>query len=219
MRSPYRPSRREFVRLTGLAAGAAGLALAYDRAGREASRPRPAIPTLCSPICSRATSGSSAGSSSTRADARRLRGPRRGAGAPGHHRRLRRLASGTRIGLRPGGRRPVRGPRGGQHRQRRGPDGEREHRVRGRASWGPGSSWCWATPSAARSRPPSSTSMPTTPCPGRSASSSTRSGRPSPRCKGHPGDKLENVTKANVQHGRRAAQGPRSHPVEVRQDG
>ena len=48
MRSPYRSSRREFVRLTGLAAGAAGLALPLT--GRaEASRPRLATPTPCSP--------------------------------------------------------------------------------------------------------------------------------------------------------------------------
>ena len=37
MRSPYRSSRREFVRLTGLAAGAAGLALPLH--GRASSQP------------------------------------------------------------------------------------------------------------------------------------------------------------------------------------
>ena len=52
-----RSSRREFVRLTGLAAGAAGSSIAIDRAGCRPAGRGPRLPTPCSPGCSRATSG------------------------------------------------------------------------------------------------------------------------------------------------------------------
>ena len=53
-------SRREFMRLSGLAVGATGLALPAT-GWAAAGRPRPATRTPCSPGCSRATSGSSSG--------------------------------------------------------------------------------------------------------------------------------------------------------------
>ena len=88
--------------------------------GRRPGRPRPPDPDAVLARLSRATSGSSRASSPTRGGGRRTsrrwpRGRRRSA----DHRRLRRLAGVARAGLRPGGRRPLRGPRGGEHRQRR----------------------------------------------------------------------------------------------------
>ena len=69
MRSPHRSSRRDFVRLAGLAAGA-GRSRRLVRAGRPTGRSaRPG--RRCSPGCSRATSGSSRGSSPTRGGGRR----------------------------------------------------------------------------------------------------------------------------------------------------
>ena len=70
-------SRREFLRLSGLAVGATGLALpaavlaeSVDEAARSECLPPPTL-TLCSPSSSRATSDSSRGSSPTRDGGRR----------------------------------------------------------------------------------------------------------------------------------------------------
>ena len=175
-----RSSRREFMRLSGLAVGATGLALPR-RIGRRPAGHGPRPGRRARPAARGQQAVRQGGARPSRAEAGGLRAAGGGAGAPRHHRRVRGLAGGTRTGLRSGGRRPVRGPRGGEHRQRRGPHREGEHRVRGRGAGRQADHGAGPRASAARSRPPSSTSTPTTPCPGRSATSSTSSGRPPSR--------------------------------------
>ena len=163
------------------AGGRRNRVLASPRLHRpRAGEPRNETQTPCSPGCSRATNGSSAVSSPTPGEGRKIsrrwrRGRLRWPSSSGV--RTREVARG---GLRSGGRRPVRGPRGWERRQRCRPlrEGSVEFAV---AELVPSSSWCWATRPAVRSRPRSLTSTPMTLCLGPSATSSRSSGRPPQR--------------------------------------